>query len=152
MFKHYVTVAVVNEKSFYNQELINGLIGVLLGFVLSLVTTFCANKRNDKKEQIEVRRNTLILITQNHTELFNLIYLGANHSEILDYIRLREELQKSNIIYLLPLDIKMEFESLYSIFFNCPDKFKRDKNMVPNILKNITIKLNEYGVDVFGYK
>ena len=91
------------------------------------------------------------MITQNNHSLFSVIYIGALNKDKIDYTKLRQELSKSHIIYILPKDVRKEFEKLYEIHFhNGSDYYNNHKKEIHQCLINIIEQINKHGADIFG--
>ncbi|MCM3527834.1 hypothetical protein M4D56_01830 [Cytobacillus oceanisediminis] len=133
--------------SFFDTKLFIALITstvTIIIFILGQISIRSLQKKNDK-------RNTLILITQSNSALFSLIYRGSIDEKNLDYLKLREELIKSNVIFVLPNEVKHHFRELYKIHFSGGDYYDQNKDRIHKTLKNIVEVLNNYGVETFGY-
>lgn len=136
-----------NIEAWYETKLFIALLSATVTicvFILGQILSRRLQKKNDK-------RNTLILITQSNATLFSLIYRGSMGEGNIDFIKLREELIKTNVVFILPEDLKEEFKALYKIYFSGPDHYDENYKQIYKILKNIIAMLNNYGVETFGY-
>lgn len=124
----------------------------IIGGVISWVTLFISSilsKRNKRKED---RKSFLVLIMQQYSSLFSIIYEGVINQNNIKYKELRKELEKDiNIIFLLPDDLKRPFNKLLEIHFTNPEFYENNQIHIHKYIKEIVQKLNEYGVDTFGF-
>ncbi len=126
--------------------------GVLVGAMITLVTVIISQYYNKKYQMKKEKQNIILLIVQSNALLFSLIHQGSIDKESIDYVKLREELEKSNIIFILPKDIKISFTELIKIHFKGREYYRENKPFIHKYLKEIIKNLENYGVDAFGDK
>lgn len=136
------------NEAWYETKIFIGAVG----WVLALVTFFLSQYLIRFNQRQNDKRNIIILITQSNAPLFSLIYQYSLNKNAIDYVKLRTELLKSNVIYVLPPKIKVLFNDLYTIYLSGPEYYDSNKHLIFLKLKGIVNELNEYGVDTFGYK
>ncbi|GED55185.1 hypothetical protein EDM54_02150 [Brevibacillus borstelensis] len=136
------------NEAWYESKLFVGAVG----WLVSLITFYLGYVINKSNQEKNDRRNIIILITQTNSSLFSLIYQYSLNPASIDYVKLRTELLKTNVIYVLPPKIKLLFQDLYTIHLSGPDYYTQNKHLIPGKLQGIVNELNEYGVDTFGYK
>ncbi|HEY4601279.1 MAG TPA: hypothetical protein VIG73_08425 [Cerasibacillus sp.] len=104
-----------------------------------------------KREKSRHKRTVLIALTQNNKELFSIIIRGTIDSTTIEYDKLRKHLLEASwTFFIMPKDIKNDFNTLMKIFLCDPREFLNKKKDVPRLLNNITKKLKKYGVEVIG--
>ena len=128
------------------------LLGTFIGGFISIIIFLFTNHVNKINQDRIDKKNLLINITVNNQSLFSLIYFGSISEDNIDYIKLRQELKKTNILWLLPSPIKEYYKELCIIFSYTGDDFKKRKGRVQKCLINIVTSFSEYGVEVFGIK
>lgn len=145
---YYLFLCANNKDAWYNQNVVNTILGFVLSTLVFLISTYLGNKKAQKEEKVRV----LLHVADKYSYLFSLIYNGAYYEDKIKYKKIREELDKNNFIYLLPSELRNLFLELYDIYFTGPKHYEQNKILIHGILCDIVKKLNEYGVDVFGYK
>jgi|SRR5690625_542983 len=134
--------------AWYELNVIGVIVGAGFTILTFIVSLYFTNKYQSKKE----RQNTILIITQSNGRLFSLIYSGSLDSNNIEYIDLRNEIEKSNILYVLPHDIRPPFIDLYKIFLSDTKYYKQNKKYIHQQLVDIVSKIEEYGADAFEHK
>ncbi|WP_129710671.1 hypothetical protein [Priestia megaterium] len=130
----------------FAQTLTGALIGAFVSVGVFIGTQIWTNKREKRKQ----KETVLNVVTQNHKELFSLIFEGAQNEKNVDYEKLRAEYKRIGLfIYMLPIDLQTKFSELHKVHNNNPSFYKENKQKIPKLCKEITNKIQEYGVDVF---
>lgn len=123
------------------------LFGVIIGAVISIVIFFLSQYFTNISEKKKNRQNIILLITQSNASLFSIIYKGSLNKDKIDYIKLRSEIEKSNILFVLPDNIRKPFEELYKIHLMDELYYRENKHRIHSLLEKIVIELKRYGVD-----
>lgn len=101
-------------------------------------------KKKDDKKKVFNR-----IITDNRS-LFEVVLKGATGEGNIDYIALREELDKSSILLDLWDEPRQEFIELYRIHSLNPDEYNKSKKEIYPLLCKIESEFEKCGVDLFG--
>lgn len=101
-------------------------------------------KKKDDKKKVFNR-----IITDNRS-LFEVVLKGATGEGNIDYIALREELDKSSILLDLWDEPRQEFIELYRIHSLDPDEYNKSKKEIYPLLCKIESEFEKCGVDLFG--
>lgn len=134
------------STSWYNTSLGAALIGGIFSIIIACLTLLIRNKLMQKKE----KRNFMLLLLQNNSKIFHLIFMMSLNPKDVRLIDFWTELEKANLIYLLPLEIKELFIELHDLRNSGIDNY--DKEDVTKICKKIVNKIEEYGVKSFGFR
>lgn len=130
----------------YDSNWFAAVISSLLTLTIFIFGQYIARKNQEKTD----KKNMITLITQSNATLFTLIFRGSININSINYIKLREELDKTNIIYILPSNLKSIFIELYTIHYSGPEFYDKNKNKIHGHLKKVVEILNKYGVESFG--
>jgi len=134
-------ISFLEHKAFYT----------LVGAIITIFTFTIGQIINMKREKSRHKRTVLIALTQNNKELFSIIIRGTIDSTTIEYDKLRKHLLEASwTFFIMPKDIKNDFNTLMKIFLCDPREFLNKKKDVPRLLNNITKKLKKYGVEVIG--
>lgn len=94
------------NEAWYESKLFVGAVG----WLVSLITFYLGYVINKSNQEKNDRRNIIILITQTNSSLFSLIYQYSLNPASIDYVKLRTELLKTNVIYVLPPKLNYFFK------------------------------------------
>lgn len=128
------------------------IIGVIIGAIITVLSFVAGHYINRKSEVKKNKQSILILVTQTNADLFSVIYRGSLNKSNIHYIKLRQELERTNVIYVLPQEIRISFSKLYKIYFTSPEYYDENKKYIHKNLLDIVSKIKDYGVDAFEYK
>jgi hypothetical protein len=138
-----------NNTSWYNSSLFSAIIGgcvALIIFILGCIFNIKIQEKYNKK-------NFFILLIQQYNRLFSIIAQGVENSNNILYKELRQELDNNSaIIFLLPKELKPPFDKLIRIHYSGNEFYQRNKECIYYCLKEIVDILNNFGVDLFGFK
>jgi hypothetical protein len=127
------------------------IVYTLIGACITIITFTITQVINAKREKKNIRRSVLNTLSQSNRELFSLIYTGSINETNIDYPTLRKQLlNNSSFFVLLPEDLQTEFDELYKIHLSGAEFYEKNRARIPSILKKITVKLKDHGVDTFG--
>jgi hypothetical protein len=125
----------------------------VIGACLTLITFFVTQYLTGKREKIKYRQTMLNWLVQSNHSLFSKIYYYSHNKNNIDYAALKLELNKTgSFIYILPPDLKKDFEQLYLIYYTDPEFYLENQHRIYGLMVSIVEKLHRYGVDAFGYK
>lgn len=125
----------------------------IIGACISLITFWGTQYFAGKREKIKYKQTMLSWLVQSNADLFSKIYHYSNNKENINYATLRSELNKTgSFIYILPPDLKKDFEELYLIHNSSTDYYKKNQHRIHELLVSIVDKLHKHGVDAFGNK
>lgn len=125
--------------------ILSKIIDTFLGAGLTILGVVISNRVRRREE----KRNSLSMLLQNNKELFSVIFKGATGKGNIDYVALREELEKSNILIMLWGNLRTEFKKLYYIHSLEPNEYNNSKEEIYKILCNIEKILSRCGEDLF---
>ncbi|MCM3111696.1 hypothetical protein [Lederbergia lenta] len=126
---------------------------ILIGALISLTTLLVTQYLNEKRERRKNKETILNWLTLSNSSLFVLIYKYSIKKDNIDYTKLRTELERiGGFIYILPADLKVDFETLYSIHQLQPKDYMIRQNEIAPLLESIVYKLNKYGEEAFEHK
>lgn len=134
-----------NTQNVLNSNLLSAIIGALVTIVIFVIGNII-NAKRQKKNDI---KDLIILLTQTNQKLFSLIYQGSLDCTNIDYLGIRNELENTSIIYILPNDLRKNFMELYKIYFTDPTYYDDHKCDIYERLKSIINVLNSYEVYLF---
>lgn len=142
----YVVInGIESSEKWYNSNITSALIGA----ISALAGTFIAIYISEKNRKKEERKNIIILITQTHSELFNLIFSSAKSESNVDHTKFRKLIGQFNILYLLPKNLKYDFLKLAKIYEYRGEEFEKVKANVHIECKKIVDTIKRYGADIF---
>lgn len=121
--------------------------GVILGAAISIIIFILSQYFVNRIEKKKNKQNVVLLITQSNASLFSIIYKGSLNKDKLDYIKLRSELDKTNVLFVLPEEIRKPFEQLYKIHLMDESYYRENKHRIHLLLVQIVNELKNYGVD-----
>lgn len=131
----------------YDIKIIHTLIGALISIFVLVITQYITGRR----EKTKYKQTMLSWLTINNSSLFTLIFQYSLNESNIDYVKLREELNKvGSFIYILPNDLQIDFMDLYLIHQKDPNYYDTNKDRIFPLLVSIVAKLNKYGVEAFG--
>lgn len=110
---------------------------------LGLYVNSRVKKKDDKKKVFN-------RIISDNRSLFEVVLKGATGEGNIDYIALREELDKSSILLDLWDEPRQEFIELYRIHSLNPDEYNESKKEIYPLLCKIESEFEKCGVDLFG--
>lgn len=125
---------------------------VIIGSILTIISFVVSHYISSKNQIRKQKQDNLYLITQTNGKLFSLIYQGSLDKRNIDSIKIREELEQVNILFILPQDIREPFQELYDIYFSGSETYRNRKEDIHVSLKNIVNVIEKCGVDAFGHK
>ncbi|WP_316570681.1 hypothetical protein [Neobacillus sp. YIM B06451] len=138
----------VQSTPWYDSKIVHTLFGALITVIVLVVNQILTEKR----ERIKYRQSVLSWLTLNNSSLFVLIYEYSLDENNINYEKLRSELQRvGSFIYVLPEDLKSDFQELVRIHQREPKGYDEERNKIYPLLVSVVTKLNKYGVDAFGY-
>ncbi|WP_176345172.1 hypothetical protein [Priestia aryabhattai] len=118
------------------------VLGIIIGGSITLLTFIATQLINHLKDLKKNRRDLITLVTQTHSKLFSLIYQGSCNKEKINYIGIRQELERINLIYVLPKKLKEPFKNLYNVYNGNEDFYKDNKHKIHGFLVKIVQELD----------
>lgn len=144
--KIYIILSTVeNSDKWYNSNIVSAIIGALS----AIFGTFIAIYFSEKNRKKDDRKNIIMLIIQSNPDLFNLIFNSAKNKININHTEFRKLLKQSNIVYLLPGELKIEFLKLLKIYELKEEDFKNEKSKVYIQCKKIVDTIERYGAGIF---
>ena len=134
-----------NRTPWYNTTFGGAVIGGVISAIIFIFTIYL----NHKIKQNEERKNFLILISQNYSELFKLIFQMSVDPQRVDLLEFWNALKNNYFVYLLPPNLKKLFIKLYNIRKLGSDNYSLTD--ISGVCKEIISKIEEYGVNTFDY-
>lgn len=128
----------------------SNLFCAIIGATIALITTVITIHISNKQKKIDDKKNTIILITQTNQELFSYIYEVSKNINKMNHTKFRELLKNFSIIYILPNNLKSEFNKILEIYMLPPNQFSDKSSDIFSHCKNIVAYLNTYGDDIFN--
>lgn len=105
---------------------------------------------NSKVKKKDDKKKVFNRIISDNRSLFEVVLKGATGEGNIDYIALREELDKSSILLDLWDEPRQEFIELYRIHSLNPDEYNKSKKEIYPLLCKIESEFEKCGVDLFG--
>lgn len=105
---------------------------------------------NSKVKKKDDKKKVFNRIISDNRSLFEVVLKGATGEGNIDYIALREELDKSSILLDLWDEPRQEFIELYRIHSLDPDEYNKSKKEIYPLLCKIESEFEKCGVDLFG--
>lgn len=147
MSKLYFFISNPSPKDpWYNANIVSALIGAFV----ALFGTFIALYFSEKNRKRDERKNMIILMHQANSDLFYQIYNESINKGSINHTQMRQLLKNFNLIYLLPVRLRTEFEKINKVYLSSPDEFQKKSNNIHNHCVNIIKYIDEYGAGIFG--
>ena len=130
------------------------IISFVAGAILTIVIEIFHNKREIKKEKEELSKDNIqTMVTYYPLLIKNSLFAYEDHYDEIHYSEIREEMRDNlGIVLTLPTAMKHYLLKLHKYVNSNADYMQQHKMDANNCLKDVHLKLMQYGVDIYGDK